>query len=106
MECSQGQEGAKLYKGYEDDTNRVATPLSFVPTIEVDQVRGLFFWMESNLMGYLCAQVYDIYEQDRWLYRFENMFRRSYEKKFGISLNWSDMSSRYFQARQRVQGLE
>ncbi|XP_062713032.1 GILT-like protein 3 isoform X2 [Aedes albopictus] len=68
VECSQGQEGAKLYKGYEDDTNRVATPLSFVPTIEVDEV-------------------YDIYEQDRWLYRFENTFRRNYEKKFGRSLD-------------------
>ncbi|EAT37629.1 AAEL010397-PC [Aedes aegypti] len=68
QECSQGQEGAKLYKGYEDDTNRVATPLSFVPTIEVDQV-------------------YDIFEQDRWLYRFENTFRKQYEQKFGKSLN-------------------
>ncbi|XP_062565440.1 GILT-like protein 3 isoform X2 [Armigeres subalbatus] len=69
-ECSQGQEGARLFKGYEDDTNKVATPLSFVPTIEVDGV-------------------YDIFEQDRWLYGFENKLRTTYEKKTGRSLKQS-----------------
>lgn len=68
LECAQGQEGAKLYKGFEEETNRVATPLSFVPTIEVEKI-------------------YDIFEQDRWLYGFDGKFRVEYERKFRRSLN-------------------
>ncbi|XP_065076032.1 GILT-like protein 3 [Ochlerotatus camptorhynchus] len=68
LECSHGQEGAKLFKGFEEETNRVATPLSFVPSIEADKN-------------------FDYYEQDRWLHGFDDKFRREYERKFRRSLN-------------------
>ncbi|XP_058825799.1 GILT-like protein 3 [Topomyia yanbarensis] len=67
QECARGNQGAKLYKRFSDETNRVATPLSFVPTIEVNGV-------------------YDIFEQDQWLYRFDRTFRQEYGKKFNQTL--------------------
>ncbi|XP_055637000.1 GILT-like protein 3 [Toxorhynchites rutilus septentrionalis] len=68
QKCANGEQGAKLFKRSSDETNRVATPLSFVPTIEVDKN-------------------YDIFEQDRWLYRFDRTFREEFENKFNKTLD-------------------
>ncbi|XP_055550693.1 GILT-like protein 3 [Wyeomyia smithii] len=65
--CSRGAEGAALFKRFSDETNRVATPLSFVPTIEVDGK-------------------YDIFEQNEWLHRFDRTFRQEYARKFQKTL--------------------
>ncbi|XP_058451211.1 GILT-like protein 3 [Malaya genurostris] len=67
QECARGSRGASLYKQFSDDTNQVATPLSFVPTIVVNGA-------------------YDIFEQDQWLYRFDRTFRQEYEKVFNRTL--------------------
>ncbi|XP_053696035.1 GILT-like protein 3 [Sabethes cyaneus] len=63
LACASGTEGAALFKRFSAETNRVAVPLSFVPTIEVNGK-------------------YDIFEQSEWLYRFDRTFRQEFEKKF------------------------
>lgn len=66
-ECAVGSRGATLFKQFSEETNRVATPLPFVPSIQIDEV-------------------YDYFDQDRWLNRFERSFREDYRKKFSKSL--------------------
>ncbi|XP_055608976.1 GILT-like protein 2 [Uranotaenia lowii] len=65
--CAEGKRGAALFKQAETDTNLVATPLSFVPSIEVNHV-------------------FDYYDQDRWLNRFDHSFQQDFKNKFKKSL--------------------
>lgn len=65
--CAAGPRGATLFKQFSEETATVGTPLGFVPTIEVDKV-------------------FEIFDQDRWLYRFPAMFQREYERKFNKTL--------------------
>lgn len=65
--CAAGPRGATLFKQFSEETATVGTPLGFVPTIEVDKV-------------------FEIFDQDKWLYRFMAMFQREYKRKFNETL--------------------
>ncbi|XP_058130718.1 GILT-like protein 3 [Anopheles ziemanni] len=67
LDCSEGQQGATLFKQFANETDNVHRPLPFVPSIVGDQP-------------------YDYYEQDDWLYRFDKTFAKRYEAKFGVKL--------------------
>ncbi|XP_041762174.1 GILT-like protein 2 isoform X2 [Anopheles merus] len=67
VNCSQGQQGAKLFKEFANETDNVHRPLPFVPTIVADEP-------------------YNYYEQDDWLQHFDRKFIERYEAKFGVKL--------------------
>uniref|UniRef100_A0A8D8I7D4 Gamma-interferon-inducible lysosomal thiol reductase n=1 Tax=Culex pipiens TaxID=7175 RepID=A0A8D8I7D4_CULPI len=66
-ECAAGPRGATLFKQFSNETATVGSPLGFVPTIEVDKV-------------------FELFDQDKWLYRFVPMFQREYKRKFNVTL--------------------
>ncbi|XP_039439649.1 GILT-like protein 3 [Culex pipiens pallens] len=66
-ECAAGPRGATLFKQFSNETATVGNPLGFVPTIEVDKV-------------------FELFDQDKWLYRFVSMFQREYKRKFNVTL--------------------
>ncbi|EDS36859.1 conserved hypothetical protein [Culex quinquefasciatus] len=61
-ECIKPSEAAKS-----DIEECAAGPRGFVPTIEVDKV-------------------FELFDQDKWLYRFVPMFQREYKRKFNVTL--------------------
>lgn len=67
LKCAQGERGKTLFKQYSDETNRLGSQLAFVPTVEVNGV-------------------YDEFDQNRWLYKFDQSFRHLYKQKYNRSL--------------------
>uniref|UniRef100_A0A182P7S2 Gamma-interferon-inducible lysosomal thiol reductase n=1 Tax=Anopheles epiroticus TaxID=199890 RepID=A0A182P7S2_9DIPT len=74
VNCSQGQQGAKLFKQFANETDNVHRPLPFVPTIVADEVDPGKTGVRA-ISSYSCivlySQPYDYYAQDDWLEHFD-----------------------------------